>query len=474
MSTNPAKQVISTPSDAPIPRISGDGAQAQDQTANIYGTTRHGDHIYGPERVFDPKVHRYKVLMAPLNIAGQPHSLVNGLRDQDVFVRLFQYTDNKFKFSPDLLLDPRAFTRQHTWQLMLDITEFFLNQDFDIHHYWHKTLLYNTTFTNFTGFDLPYVKSAGKTLVHRFTGWDLRHQATNLDWNPYSAFRYGYQLKSYTDDEGREKWLDYLRQFADAFVVVDHEMQQYCPEARIIPRSLRLNEWTYAPLENTDEPRLIHFPTDVAFKGTRLFRKAVDTLRGEGLKFRYEELKGMPNAQIRQRIVDSDIILDQLHLGWYGVGAMEGMAIGRPVVVYVNEELERRFGDKVPIANANPDNVTDVLRNLIKDYEWRKTISEQGRDFLVRHHDSHVVAAQTKALYDSLLPEGAPIKKVERPISIDWLYKQIEWSYRHPWRKMMASSFKKVAVTTGATRIIKKSPLLTKVGQWVLKKVTPR
>ena len=49
-----------------------------------------------------------------------------------------------------------------------------------------------------------------------------------------------------------------------------------------------------------------------------------------------------------------DLVVDQLHMGWYGLLAIETMAEGKPVVSYVRDDFHGH-APGLPVVNATPD-----------------------------------------------------------------------------------------------------------------------
>lgn len=351
-----------------------------------------------------PQQETIKALLAPVNICGQAYHLAKALRDNNVYARCFQYTVNHHQYPYDLHVDKRVFLPNERQNIMFDIAKQFIESNYDIIHFFQKTFIFDTKFRDFTGVDLPYFRQAGKKIVFRFTGWDLRREEDNLKWNPYSAFKYGYRLTSYQDDKSRRIWLDYLRAYVDEFIVVDEEMRQFCPEAKIIPRVLPLHEWPYVGVASNTVPLLLHAPTDPHFKGTAFFQKALEELKAEGLKFHYKEVTKVPNEELKALMAKADIYLDQLHLGWYGVAAIEAMALGKPVVNYIREDLEANFGETIPLYNVNVDNLKSKLKILIQDVELRKEIGRKARQFVERHHEPNKAIKNLIEIYQKILP----------------------------------------------------------------------
>ena len=54
------------------------------------------------------------------------------------------------------------------------------------------------------------------------------------------------------------------------------------------------------------------------------------------------------------------------------------MALGKPVVCYIRPDLVDKYPPGLPIRSAHPDNLRDVLRELVSDHELRRSLGIQG------------------------------------------------------------------------------------------------
>jgi glycosyltransferase involved in cell wall biosynthesis len=103
-------------------------------------------------------------------------------------------------------------------------------------------------------------------------------------------------------------------------------------------------------------------------------------------------VEGLPHDEAFARYRDADIVVDQLNAGWYGLFAIECLALGKPVVTFLHEEAVRRtedaFGVKVPIVNATAETLRARLEELVATGpDGRAAIGAASRAYAERVHD---------------------------------------------------------------------------------------
>lgn len=164
--------------------------------------------------------------------------------------------------------------------------------------------------------------------------------------------------------------------------------------------------------------------SDIMIRGLGLFYRAFGTrldiqLVNKGLHV--EELKAliveegvadqvtwsdeMSLSEVRARIAESDIIIEQLSDSIIGGAGLEAMAMGRPVIGNARSEmLEEGLGEAAPICQAKtPEEVSAQLRRLVFDPEERERIGNAGRQYIEGHCNiSHVAQICVRYLEDAL------------------------------------------------------------------------
>ena len=115
---------------------------------------------------------------------------------------------------------------------------------------------------------------------------------------------------------------------------------------------------------------MVHAPSSRTRKGTEHVVAACAALDVD-----LEIVEGLDHREAFERYRRADVIVDQLNAGWYGVFAIEAMALGKPVVTFLHDEAVRRteeaFGLEVPIVNATKDTLVEALRPLVASADER-------------------------------------------------------------------------------------------------------
>ena len=155
--------------------------------------------------------------------------------------------------------------------------------------------------------DLPLWKILEKKIVFHYHGDDIRNKG-----------------------EGRMS-----RHYAREVLVSTPDLLAWSPRARWTPNPIDLGKYPYVGVEDHDRKlRILHAPSAPKVKGTEYVVEAVNDLKREGYKIELDLVMNMPHQNAVEHYKQADIVVDQLLVGWYGVFAIECMALGKPVCVY--------------------------------------------------------------------------------------------------------------------------------------------
>jgi hypothetical protein len=177
------------------------------------------------------------------------------------------------------------------------------------------------------------------------------------------------------------------------------------PMAHWLPLVVDVDAWTTSttPL-TTARPVVLHLPSrrHPPIKGTRVIDPVLRALDAEGL-ITYLAPDTVPHAQVPELVGSVDVVVDQIMTGSYGVAAVEAMAAGRLVVGNVSPEVRQLVPDDVPILDAGPDHLEQVLRDIVAQPATYQPTAAAGIAFARRWHDGRAAA---QVLADRVLASG--------------------------------------------------------------------
>jgi glycosyltransferase involved in cell wall biosynthesis len=305
----------------------------------------------GPGRRRGSDPHTLRVTHCPVNVAGVPWANVQALRRKGVDVRLVVFERGRLHPDADWSLDRtgglarRQLAQWRAFARLLPRTDVF-------HFYFGLTLVPKSL-------QFPLLRLTGRRSVFHFLGSDIRGK-------PPEELAYGRR--------------------AGAQIVGSYDAIRWVPEAEVVPPGLDLTAYRPAPPSDAARPLVLHAPSSRTRKGTE---HVVAACRELGLDL--DVVEGLPHHDARRRYERADIVVDQLNAGWYGLFAIEAMALGKPVVTFLHDEAVRRteeaFGVRVPIVSATKETLADRLRELAAAPEERRRLGTDGRAYVERVHD---------------------------------------------------------------------------------------
>jgi glycosyltransferase involved in cell wall biosynthesis len=275
-------------------------------------------------------------------------------------------------------------------------------KNYDIFHFFWGSSLLSYRFGRHI--DLPLLKMLGKKIFVHFRGIELvdikyfdylraRTAGEDIEEPPMSRPA---QLKS------AEVW----RRYADRMLVSEPDLFRIVPEATLVQQAIDLRYWSDrgAPGPSSSSEgvvRICHAPSMRRKKGTEFVIDAVEGLKAEGLQVELVLIEDVPFHEVKNLYLSCDIGIDQVLYGWYGKVSIELMALGRPVVCYVDPEL-REFRPDMPIISGDPRNLKSTLRKLVRSPDQRAQSGRSGIEFVRRHHDVRSIVGQCLQIYDDV------------------------------------------------------------------------
>jgi glycosyltransferase involved in cell wall biosynthesis len=307
-----------------------------------------------------------RVVHCPVNTAGIPWTNVQALRARGVDAELVVF--NRYRLHPEadrsLDLPDGLFGRQlRQWRALAEL----LPRTDVFHFYFGLTLVPKSL-------QFPLLRAFRKKSVFHYLGSDIRGRSPD-------ELAYGKR--------------------AQAQIVGSYDASRWVPEAEVIPPGIDLSRVDPVPPSDRPRPLIVHAPSSRRRKGTEDVVAAI-----EGLDADLELVEGLHHDEAFERYRAADIVVDQLNAGWYGIFAIEAMALGKPVVTFLHDVAVRRteeaFGVDVPLVAATKETLRERLRPLVESSGERRRIGGASRAYVERVHDLERVTDRLLDVYARL------------------------------------------------------------------------
>ncbi|MFH1454436.1 MAG: glycosyltransferase [Armatimonadota bacterium] len=250
--------------------------------------------------------------------------------------------------------------------------------------------------------DIPILKSKGKKIVMQFCGCDIRCRDIVTSENRKASPCTDCRIECITAQ--KRDTVKFWETHADAIISHPEYSQLLTKPYHYFIIGIDPDKWDEGKLQENSVPLIVHAPSMQDVKGTKYIVEAVNSLKNEGYDFEFKLLENMPNDELKTILQKADIVVDQLLCGWYGHLAVECMALGKPVLAYVDEKWCRQVGYavEVPIINTTKDNIYENLKKLIKNPGLRKDCGRKSREYVEKVHDYRKVAKELLNIYSSI------------------------------------------------------------------------
>jgi glycosyltransferase involved in cell wall biosynthesis len=375
----------------------------------------------------------YKVIHAPTTVGGNPQGLSKALNRLGVLSQSLTLTQNYFNYSCDYVV----FSDKDNL-LLKEIKKIFcilwVAIKYDVIHYNFGTTIATPIcrhspstskisrvkkilrfiyagYTEFLQFlELKLYRFSTKKLFITYQGDDARqgdYSLAHFKFNIASQVDDAYYYKE--SDEFKRKSIQLISRYCHQIYAVNPDLLHVLPKgSKFIPYShILLDDWKphYTQLES-QYLRIGHAPSHRKVKGTEIILNALNALKSEGYCFDLVLVEGMSNAEARKLYETIDVLVDQLFAGWYGGLAVEAMALGKPVIVYIRDEdlkfIPKEMADDLPFICANPENIQEKLAEVLEmPRQDLFELAKKSRAYVEKWHDPLKIAAEIQKDYES-------------------------------------------------------------------------
>ena len=321
---------------------------------------------------------RNRVLQGFIDIGGQPGRYTQALKLYQVPAESWIYQKTLSSTIPDRELD---FSRSGWWSGRWRKATYLIEilSRFDILHIHKGYSLFHRAL------DLKLAKSLGLRVFIHYRGSEIRPD-----------------MESTVLSEAVLEKVRNEADIAEKILVKDGQLAELLRSANI-PCSVFPNIVDVSPLDKIEKPttvarklKVVHIPTNTLAKGTEAVRQTMSKL-SEVVD--YEEIQGIPHHLVLEKLFRADLVIDQLRTGTYGNTSLEAMALGTPVISYLNPVFTAYEPSTPPVISADKRNLADIVLHFCREREQLATIGNEGRAFALKYHSYERVGAELLQLY---------------------------------------------------------------------------
>lgn len=271
-------------------------------------------------------------------------------------------------------------------------------KDFDIFHFYYGESLSGSRLV-----DVPWLRRMGKKVFFYFCGCDLRDSKAVIERHAISACAECWPMGCSANRDAATA----AAAESDGVFVSTPDLLEFMPGATLLLQPIDLQRFDVlrqAALARTIRAddgvvRIAHAPSNRTIKGTIHIVAAVNELERRGRQVELVLVEGRSHVESLALYNSCDIAIDQVLIGAYGQFSVETMALGKPTVCYVRNDLRSLYPGEVPIVSGDPTNLADVLDELIERRETWEDLGERGVAYVAQAHDVRRVATVAARAY---------------------------------------------------------------------------
>lgn len=296
------------------------------------------------------------------------------------------------------------FRRFAKW-MPLTLTEFWW--------FWRVVARYQVVHLHFmsgvaqTGWEWPVLKRMGRKIVVYHSGCEIRDRERNMALHPDMNICQDcdYDASICTDPVNLLRQA-LCRKYADLELLTTPDMKDFVPQGIHFPFFSPLDE----AVPSRQRPywpengcfRIVHVTNHPGIEGTRHIQAAVDKLRAKGCAVEFIHLSRVPHHEVLAALVDADLSIGKMKMGYYANAQIEAMRCGAPTITCVREELMTNELRASALIFSTLDNLAETIEHFINHPDELAARRRDAPNDIRQLHDNEKLARKLISMYDAL------------------------------------------------------------------------
>lgn len=179
----------------------------------------------------------------------------------------------------------------------------------------------------------------------------------------------------------------------DFCIVSTPDLLEYAPKAIYLPNPVDTESLKPQYKTNNLKPVICWYCSAIT-----MLEVIKEAERNLSSKYTFIKLKGYKHREALQLLAKSDLFIDIRLNGWYGLTSIEAMALGKPVIGNIKEELRRKYNPPVIQYNSYGDLVS-TINKVLSDEDLRLSYAVNSRGYVEKKHNVKIIIDKLIKIY---------------------------------------------------------------------------
>ncbi len=298
------------------------------------------------------------------------------------------------------------------YKRLLILSDLFLNNfyKFDIFHFINngETILSTIVFSNwdlpewFENYDVKLLKILGKKIVFTYRDCSIRNPKVLKNKDELCVCNYCNDsiMNALCQNPYIKIQNSNAVKYGNKIFVSTPDLLEFLPDDTIWLPNIAATQ--NSNFYYSDKIRITHISGSPVHKGTSEVEIVFNELKKNYSQCEISSYTGLQQKDYWEKLINTDIFVDQFRCGAYGQSAIEAMALKCVVVSYIRNDVKKRYPNDLPIIITDINDLKNALIEIIENPEKISRLKLKNYEYFIKYHSSENVYKLLKKEYDKL------------------------------------------------------------------------
>lgn len=180
------------------------------------------------------------------------------------------------------------------------------------------------------------------------------------------------------------------------------DLLRYVPLGKWLPNPIDIREIKSIKVRKQEDRtiKIAHYPYYKNYHSNDNYSRILSEIENEN-DCKVVRILDLPHNKALETIANCDVVVGKIlpDVGWFGKFELEGMALGKPVIAYVHDELYEKY--RPPIYRTTENTFKRDLRSLLDDNTERERLAKEGKMYIKKFHSVENIVKTVNECYSS-------------------------------------------------------------------------